>query len=79
MKMFLVRLAFAGAFVIAGSDASVARFSHPPSTQTVRPSAGVAARPRTIQVVDVDCRLSDQERSLLAFVRLKADAERRAR
>jgi len=79
MKMFLVRLAFAGALVIAGSDASVARFGHSPTTQTVRPSIAIAARPRTIQIVDVDSQLSEQERSLLAFVRLKADAERRAR
>jgi hypothetical protein len=79
MNMLLVRLAFAGALVIVGSGASAARFDLPARPEAAKPSVAIAGKSRVIQVVDVDYQLSDQERTLLAFVRLKAEAERNSR
>ena len=79
MKMFLMRLAFAGAFVIVGSNASAAQFDRPARTDAAKPAVAIAGKSRAPQIVDVDYQLSDQERTLLAFLRLKANAEQSAR
>jgi hypothetical protein len=79
MKMLLVGSALVGVLVTSGSGAAFTRFDHASSTEAVRPSMTVAHKPRTTQIVDVDYQLSDQERTLLAFMRLKTDAERNGR
>jgi len=79
MKMLLMRLAFAGAFVVVGSNASAAQFDRPARTDTAKPAVAVAEKSHAIRIVDVDYQLSEQERSLLAFLRLKANAEQSAR
>ena len=79
MKMFLMRLAFAGAFVIVGSNASAAQFDRPARTEAAKPSVAIAGKSRTTQIVEADYQLSDQERILIAFLRLRTNAERNAR
>jgi len=79
MKMLLMRLAFAGAFVIVGSNASAAQFDRPAKMEVAKPAVAIADKSRATQIVDMDYQLSDQERTLLAFLRLKANAEQSAR
>ncbi len=79
MKMLLVRLAFAGAFVIVGSNASAAQFDRPSKTDAAKPAVAIAGKSRATQIVDADYQLSDQERILIAFLRLRTNAERNAR
>ena len=78
MKMILVRFAFAGALVIVGSNASAAELDHPAKLEAAKPIVAVAVK-HTTQIVDAEYQLSEQERTVLAFLRLKANAERDAR
>jgi hypothetical protein len=79
MKMLLVGSAFVGVLMTSGSDATVTQFDHSSSMKVARPSAAIAHKTRKTQIVDVDYRLSDQELSLIAFLRLKTEAERSTR
>ncbi len=76
MKMILVRFAFAGALVIVGSNASAAQLDRPAKVETAKPLVAIAVKSQTTQIVDADYQLSEQERTVLAFLRLKANAER---
>ena len=79
MKTLLVRLAFAGAFVIGSSAASAIPLDHPAGKQLAQRAVAIADKSFTTRIVEADYQLSDQERTLLAFLRLKANAERDAR
>jgi hypothetical protein len=80
MKMFLVGFAFVGTLVTGSSGAPVIGQDHSASTETP-PTANVSytEKPRATRVVDAEYQLTDQERVVIAFLRLKADAERDAR
>ena len=81
MKMFLVGFAFIGTLVTGSSGAPVTGQDHSASTETAPPIANVSysEKPRATRIVDTEYQLTDQERVVIAFLRLKADAERDAR
>jgi len=73
--MRVMHFVFIGALVTSSSSAAVTPFDQPKPGQSF---AAVAVKHRATQVVDTDYQLSDQERLLLAFSRLKANAEQGA-
>ena len=81
MKMFLVGFAFAGTLVTGISGAPVERPDNSAKMETDRPVASdsYAESARATRIVDADYQLTDQERVVIAFLRLKADTERDAR
>ena len=81
MKMFLVGFAFVGTLVTGSSGGPVTRNDTAADMETARPFVSVpyAEKTRATQVVDAEYQLTDQERVVIAFLRLKADAERDAR
>ena len=81
MRMLLAQFAFLGVLAASSSGASVVPFDQSASTPVARPIPAVAyaARPRAIRIADVNDQLSHQERAVIAFLSLKAEAERNNR
>jgi hypothetical protein len=79
MKMLLVGFAFASALVTSSSSASIMRFDRPANIQAARPLAAEDRKAHATRIDGVDDQLSDQERMVIAFLSLKADAERGTR
>lgn len=77
MKMTLVPFAFVCALLISSSGAAVTELDRSADVKPAKPVVAVADR--TQRVVDVDYQLSDQERFLIAYSRLKANTEQGAR
>lgn len=80
MRMFLIRFGFASALITTGPGAPIAQ-DVSANLKASHRVAGVsyAEKTRATRVVDVDYQLTEQERIVIAFLRLKADAERNAR
>jgi hypothetical protein len=79
MKMLLLQFAVVGALMTSSAHTSATGFDHPESVKATQPFVAVAGKTRKMRIVDGDYRFSDQELTLIAFVRLKADAERGTR
>jgi hypothetical protein len=81
MKMFLVGFAFAGTLVTGSSGNPVAQPDNYAKMEIERPVASEpnAESARPTRIVNADYQLTDQERVVIAFLRLKADVERDAR
>ena len=77
--MRVVQFVFLGALVISSSSAAVTQFDQPASTKPAQTLAAVAVKAHATRIVDADYQLSDQERFLLAFSRLRANAEQGSR
>ena len=77
MKMTLVPFAFVCALLTSSSGAAVTELNQPADAKLAKPVATVAVE--TQRVVDVDYQLSDQERFLIAYSRLKANTEQDGR
>ena len=81
MRMIFAPLAFLGALAVSSSSAAVTSFGPPASMPAAWPALIVAdaGKPRAAQIDGVDDQLSHEERTVIAFLSLKADAERNNR
>jgi len=75
MRRILVQFVVVGALAMSSSGAAI---DHSARTDTAKPVAiaSDAGKPHVMRIADVDDQLSHEEHAVIAFLSLKAEAER---